>query len=88
MLEAYGKNLGLAYQIIDDILDIESTSEQLGKDVQVDSDKLTFTGLIGVEHSHRIAGELVETALESIKPIGGKGEMLVKLATYVTSRKK
>lgn len=87
MLEAYGKNLGLAYQIIDDILDIESTSERLGKDVQADGDKLTFTGLIGVEHSRKIAGELIETALESIKPLGGRGEILVQLATFVTSRK-
>jgi geranylgeranyl diphosphate synthase type II len=88
MLAASGKNLGLAYQIIDDVLDIESTSAKLGKDAQNDRGKVTFTGLIGVEHSRQIANELVETALESIKPLGVRAGILIRLAEFVTSRDK
>ena len=87
-LEAYAKNLGLAFQITDDILDETGTIEALGKDVGKDAGKLTFVRLAGLEGAAQLNGELIEAALEAIRPMGRKGEALQQLALMVRDRRK
>lgn len=87
-LEAYAKNLGLAFQITDDVLDSMSTPEQLGKDVGKDEGKLTFVRLAGVEGARQLASELVESSLAAIEPLGRDGKVLEALARMVRDRTK
>lgn len=87
-LESYARNVGLAFQITDDILDETGTAEVLGKDVGKDAGKLTFVRLAGVEGAKQLAGELVDAALDSISGMGRKGEVLRQLATMVRDRRK
>lgn len=85
-LEAYAKNLGLAFQIIDDILDEIGTTEEAGKDVRQDANRLTFVKLAGVEGARSIARELIETALGTISKSGRSAEHLRELALMVRDR--
>lgn len=85
-VEAYAKNLGLAFQITDDILDITGTPETLGKDVQKDEARLTFVKLAGLDGARQLSGELIETSLKAIEPLGKKGEQLRRLALLVRDR--
>ena len=87
-LDAYGKKLGLAFQIVDDLLDVAGNEGALGKRVGKDSDrgKLTFPGVWGVEESRRRARELVEEAMAAVAPWGESSAMLVGLAQYVLER--
>src|SRR5437660_1612992 len=62
-IETFAKNLGLAFQITDDVLDVVGTPEVLGKDVGKDAQRLTFVKLAGVEGARKLSGELVETSL-------------------------
>lgn len=68
-LGKYGEAIGLAFQIADDCLDVESTAEQLGKMTRKDSKlgKLTYPGLLGLEASHTMAAELIEEAIAAIE---------------------
>lgn len=86
-VEAYAKNLGLAYQITDDILDVTSTPEVLGKDVGKDQGKLTFVRLAGVDGARQLADELVETSIEAVSPLGAKADRLRSLAVWIRDRK-
>ena len=67
--EEYAYNLGLAFQIIDDILDVTSTSDVLGKPVGSDEEenKTTFVTLYGVEKARQIASDITDKALESLE---------------------
>ena len=85
-VEAYAKNLGLAYQITDDIRDVTSTAEKLGKDVGKDEGKLTFVRLAGLDGARQLTGELIETSIQAISPLGGKSERLKELALWVRDR--
>lgn len=85
-LEAYAKNVGLAFQIIDDILDETGSVQTLGKDVGKDAGKLTFVRLAGLEGARALAAELIEAALESIRPMGSDGARLRELAIMVRDR--
>ncbi|MFO0906648.1 MAG: farnesyl diphosphate synthase [Pirellulales bacterium] len=87
-LETYGKTLGLAFQIVDDLLDVAGSEGALGKRVGKDSDrgKLTFPGVWGVDESRRRARELVEEAMASVEPWGAPAATLVGLAQYVLER--
>jgi geranylgeranyl diphosphate synthase, type II len=85
-VEAYAKNLGLAFQIVDDILDVTATAEALGKDVGKDAGKLTFVRLAGVEGARQLADELVGSALAAVVPLGAGAAPLRDLATLVTDR--
>ncbi|MEA2063327.1 MAG: polyprenyl synthetase family protein [Gemmatimonadota bacterium] len=87
-LEAYAKNLGLAFQIVDDILDECSSSEELGKDAHADMGKVTFVTMFGVEHAATVAGELIETAKSSLEVFGDRARLLLQLADFVRIRKK
>lgn len=85
-VESYAKNLGLAFQITDDILDVTSDRATLGKDTGKDEGKLTFVRLAGLEGAGQLCRELVETSLAAIAPLGTSGERLRELATIVRDR--
>ncbi|MBN1128453.1 MAG: polyprenyl synthetase family protein [Chitinispirillaceae bacterium] len=87
-LSSYGMNVGLAFQVIDDILDEESTTEQLGKDAGSDRErgKATFPSVVGMEASKIYAKQLIENAWKAIEPLGEKGTTLRELAEYIRVR--
>ena len=85
-IEIYAKNLGLAFQITDDILDVTADAAQLGKDVGKDAQKLTFVKLAGVDGARKLTAELVETSLEAIAPMRASAEPLRHLAVMVRDR--
>ncbi len=85
----YGEAIGLAFQIADDILDIEGTTEEIGKDAGSDEarGKATYPAVIGLSESKRTATELIERAFSSLEPFGDRGEPLRRIATYIIQRK-
>jgi geranylgeranyl diphosphate synthase, type II len=87
-LERYGRKIGLAFQIADDLLDVQGTEAALGKRVGKDSQhgKLTFPALLGVEESQRRAQQLVDEACDALTPLGEKRAALEVLARYVLER--
>ncbi len=87
-LTSYGNNIGLAFQVVDDILDEESTTEQLGKDVGSDREKgkATYPSVIGMAESKKIARELICQAWKDIEFLGDKGAILHELAEYIITR--
>jgi geranylgeranyl diphosphate synthase, type II len=85
-IEVFAKNLGLAFQITDDILDVVGNPEQLGKDVGKDEQKLTFVKLAGVDGAKKLSVELVETSLSSIANLGAGAQPLRELAVMVRDR--
>jgi geranylgeranyl diphosphate synthase type II len=87
-LTDFGYNVGLAFQIIDDILDITQTSEQLGKTAGKDTaaQKATYPAIVGLEHSRKIAQRLTNRAFASLKAFRGKAIALEALATYLLQR--
>lgn len=87
-LTEYGRKIGLAFQIVDDILDMTSTSEQLGKTPGKDqkAQKATYPALYGIEASRRKTQELVEEALLRIRHFDERAEPLRALARYVSQR--
>ncbi|MBI4698263.1 MAG: polyprenyl synthetase family protein [Nitrospirae bacterium] len=88
-LTKYGTNIGLAFQIIDDILDIIGTQEELGKSPGADTarGKNTYPSVYGMEESIRKAEQLVEESLEALKGFGAKAEPLREIATYLLKRR-
>ncbi len=89
-LHTYGEQVGLAFQIIDDLLDLESSIEELGKAVgkDVEAHKLTFPSLFGVETSHIMAQDAVGAALKALKGFDERAGHLRALARYIVERKK
>ncbi len=89
-LAAYGIHLGLAFQIVDDLLDVRGTEATLGKRVGKDSGrgKLTFPGLMGIEESERRAERLVDDACRAIAPLGEAAAPLESLARYILERQR
>jgi geranylgeranyl diphosphate synthase, type II len=89
-LKIYGDNIGLAFQIVDDLLDIEATTEQLGKPAGSDikSDKVTYPSLFGKETSRTMAREAVQEALSALSSFDHQAEPLRALANYIIERKK
>lgn len=85
-VESYAKNLGLAFQITDDILDVTSDSKTLGKDIGKDEGKLTFVRLAGLDGARQLSQELVDTSLRAIAPLGSAGDRLRQLAEMVRDR--
>lgn len=85
----YGRGIGIAFQITDDLLDVESTAENTGKATGKDAErgKLTFPGLYGIEESRRMAQNHVAEAIRSLDWIGQKAEGLRQLAMYILERK-
>ncbi len=87
-LSAFGANVGLAFQVIDDILDESGSSKQLGKPSGRDrvKKKATYPALYGLEESRRIARRLIDDALQEIRFLGPKGENLRRLARFISAR--
>jgi geranylgeranyl diphosphate synthase type II len=87
-LEGYGRCLGLAFQITDDLLDVEGQAERAGKRVGKDAsrNKLTYPGLLGVEESRRRARELGRQASECLAALGSAARPLVELVAFVVTR--
>ncbi len=87
-LTTYGQSLGLAFQVIDDILDVTQTSEKLGKSAGKDEAKAksTYPALFGLEKSRKEAARLTKKAHEALKPFGRKGARLSELARYLLDR--
>jgi geranylgeranyl diphosphate synthase type II len=88
-LSQYSQNIGLAFQIIDDILDITATAEELGKTAGKDlqAQKATYPKLWGLEESKRQADKLVAEAKTILADFGDKSQPLQALADYITNRK-
>lgn len=88
-LSRYGENLGLAFQIIDDILDVRGSDAELGKPAGSDErrKKATYPGLYGIDFSMQKARKLIDGALDSIKDFPVKADPLREIATYMLSRK-
>jgi geranylgeranyl diphosphate synthase, type II len=89
-LRMFGRSIGLAFQIVDDVLDVTQTSEQLGKTAGKDTaaEKATYPALFGVEESERKADELVEAAFAELESFGERAETLWELARFLVERKK
>src|SRR5271156_5355406 len=89
-LRAFGRAIGLAFQITDDVLDVTQTSEQLGKTAGKDraAQKATYPALFGIEESLRKADALVSAAFAELESFGDQAETLKELARYLVERKK
>lgn len=89
-LTDFGYNVGLAFQIIDDILDVTQTSEQLGKTAGKDTSakKATYPSIVGLEKSRQIARRLTERAFASLNVFRGKADALEALAAYLLQRER
>lgn len=87
-LTVYGKAVGLAFQIVDDLLDVEGTEEELGKAVGADAalNKATYPSLFGVEETRKKAIAAVDNALAALEGFDGKADYLRELAQYIYSR--
>lgn len=87
-LANYGEAIGLAFQIADDLLDIEGDQALLGKDVGSDQEngKSTYPALLGLEESRTLASGLVESALAKLSPFGEAAEPLRQIARYTIER--
>ena len=87
-LDIYGRAFGLAFQIRDDLLDVEGLSENTGKRVGKDAarGKLTYPGLLGVEESKRRAELLCREAIRAVDGLGAAAEPLAALARYMMER--
>jgi geranylgeranyl diphosphate synthase, type II len=84
----FGRKIGLVFQIVDDILDVTSSSEMLGKTVGKDEKvkKATYPALYGIEASRQKAKELTAAALEDIQSFGKEADLLRELARYMVGR--
>jgi len=87
-LTAFGMNLGLAFQVIDDILDVTQTSEKLGKSAGKDvaAQKATYPALLGLEKSRKEAQRLTAASLAALKPFGKNGNTLRAIGEYLLQR--
>jgi len=87
-LDDFGKKLGLAFQIVDDLLDIQGDAAALGKSVGKDRQqaKLTFPALLGLDASRHFAAQLIHEARQALSPFGAQAECLQSLANFVLER--
>lgn len=90
LLAEYGNAVGLAFQIVDDILNVESTTEQLGKTAGSDekAGKATYPSYFGIEKSRQMAEDAIEKAILALQPFGSGSEPLQELARYIMNRNK
>ena len=88
-LVAYAHDLGLAFQIADDLLDVEGTEDQVGKSVGRDAEagKATFVTILGAAGARKQAGALVEQAVRHLEPFGERAELLRQCARFVVERR-
>lgn len=85
----YSRSIGIAFQIADDILDIEGEQELVGKTLNKDAaqGKVTFVSLYGLENARRIAADLIRQAQNVLEIFGNKADNLKALAQYIIERK-
>jgi geranylgeranyl diphosphate synthase type II len=88
-LTRYGENIGLTFQIIDDILDVEGNTEELGKSTGSDKKKkkMTYPSLHGVEGSRQKANELISEAIDALRIFSSKADSLREIAYYLIKRR-
>ncbi len=89
-LQQFGRNLGLAFQVVDDLLDFDGNEEELGKRTGKDANrgKLTYPVLLGVEASKQRAVELVDEAIDATTVFNERSEPFVTLAKFVLERRR
>jgi geranylgeranyl diphosphate synthase type II len=89
-LRTFGQSVGLAFQIVDDVLDVTQTSEQLGKTAGKDTaaEKTTYPALFGIDESLRKADALVDSACAELNEFGDRASTLKDLARFLVERKK
>jgi len=87
-LETYGRDIGLAFQVVDDILDVEGDTSTLGKTSgkDLEADKPTYVKLLGLEFARAEAQRLLESALQSLVPFGQGASQLIEIARFITER--
>lgn len=85
-LSAYAKNLGLAFQIVDDLLDVQGNPQETGKAVRADARKTTFVSFSGVDGARQLAAELCDTADRALAPFGARADRLRELSRFVAAR--
>ena len=87
-LSRYGAHIGLAFQIIDDILDITADQEKLGKDVgsDIEKEKATYPALYGLEESKKKAEELIEESIACLEPFDDRADPLREIARFFVQR--
>ncbi len=87
-LSTYGQSIGLAFQIVDDILDIVGDEKKLGKPVgsDVEKHKMTYPALYGIEQSRQKARELIDQATSALKVFGDRATPLKEIAQYIVQR--
>ena len=87
-LTDFGRHIGLAFQVIDDILDVTQTSKQLGKTAGKDqaANKATYPAVVGLNKSKKIAKDLTDKAYMALKPFKGKAVALEAMAGYLLDR--
>jgi geranylgeranyl diphosphate synthase type II len=86
LASVYARNLGLAFQIKDDLLDVTATAEELGKDVGQDAEHATFVGRLGLAESEEIMHQLLNTAREAAGRVPVSAGLLTELCDYVGAR--
>jgi geranylgeranyl diphosphate synthase type II len=88
-LRSFGSNAGLAFQIVDDVLDVTQSSAALGKTAGKDTatQKATWPAVFGVERSSAMAEELITGAFESLQSFGAAADSLKAVANYLVTRK-
>jgi geranylgeranyl diphosphate synthase, type II len=87
-LDRFGRKAGLAFQIVDDVLDMTVDSEQLGKTAGKDqaTDKATWPAVYGIEQSRRDAAQLIDEAFAALEPYGSRADGLKAVARYLVER--
>lgn len=88
ILKNFGEKIGLAFQIYDDVLDVTSTTEQLGKNAKsdIENNKATYPTFYGVDESVKIANELINEAIGLVECFQPASKPLVEIAKYITTR--
>jgi len=87
-LDSFGRKAGLAFQIVDDVLDMTVDSAHLGKTAGKDAatEKATWPAVYGIEQSRRDAAQLIDEAFAAIAPFGSRAEGLKSVARYLVER--
>ena len=90
IIRNYGRSIGLAFQIVDDILDIVSTTEELGKDAgsDIEKGKATYPSIVGLEKSRERARELYEESIKALDSLKCDTSILRSIAAYIITRVK